>query len=353
MTQLEHRRRWAAQWLSRPDVAIVGGYHGGNLGDMALALAVSQLIPSGLSYGVQTIYSLERWPKARVAIVGGGAVGYSGLIKKLISIYPDPSDMSLLGVDFNDAEYDAFSVRYLQQVGWISCRSLKQAQRMASLTGRSDICNHADLAFSLGVKNKCSLSGQRQPVLLVNVVPLYGSPSGGGVVPNKQFLKERPDLYEKFDEMHAGYRRFVRSIVSQAVDEGKLIETAPFTPEDEIYGKIILKGLPVSHVRYHSNVERMLQRIRSCDSLLATRYHATIFGIKSGVNLIPFAYSKKNVNLLEELGVHEQQYYVPEDFCRGVGKSVSPVRIDQNVLLGFEDECRFRINECVNRLQIA
>ncbi|MFN9710778.1 MAG: hypothetical protein ACK55K_05155, partial [Bacteroidota bacterium] len=71
--QLSRRFR---QQLSIPDVAVIGGYHGVNLGDMALGASVKrQLQNRNITSGLQTIYNLEKWkwPPTNFAILGGGA----------------------------------------------------------------------------------------------------------------------------------------------------------------------------------------------------------------------------------------------------------------------------------------
>lgn len=44
ITQIQHLQRFASQHLRMPDVGIIGGYHGGNLGDIALGESVRQLL---------------------------------------------------------------------------------------------------------------------------------------------------------------------------------------------------------------------------------------------------------------------------------------------------------------------
>ena len=41
--KLRHLYRFISQIIYKPDIAIIGGYHGGNLGDMTLGYSVKSI----------------------------------------------------------------------------------------------------------------------------------------------------------------------------------------------------------------------------------------------------------------------------------------------------------------------
>ncbi len=359
--QIAHFARRVYQGMHKPDVAIIGGYHGVNAGDLALGHSVKQQLDArGIVSGFQTIYNLNKWnwPVAKYAIIGGGAVGYNNLVEVIAARYKKQADkVAFLGVDFNEDNYSETSVSFLKQVKWISCRSKTQAQKLALITERKDITWHPDIAFSL-FNNQPRFSKKRldkRNKLIVNIVPLYGKIQGNKIIPVNQYSKERPELYASWEKMQKGYADFICSLVQHALHQGFVVETLPFTPMDGAASKIILDGLTVKHNDYTSNIYRIYNKIKQADSILATRYHATIFSIKAGLNVMPFAYAKKNEMLLEEIGIDKSKYLTPE-MCISNSHNdfhIEPIEIDPEKVFQLEVSARFAIKRCLDSLGLV
>jgi len=353
--QLSRRFR---QQLSIPDVAVIGGYHGVNLGDMALGAAVSrQLQNRNISSGLQTIYNLERWkwPLTNFAILGGGACGYNSALEPLYNRYKSKLDrVALLGVDFNENHFSSKSLALLSECKWISCRSIEQAQSLRSITQRADIQVHPDLAFSLSFDDMRPLDHCKigKPVFLMNVVPLYGKIVDNQIIRNQQYQKERTSLYESWHVLYDNYRTYVRKLAEIAIDQGYRVETISFSPLDELAAKIILDQLPVSHHAYSDDLTLMVKKMSLADLVFATRYHATIFALKLGLYLIPFAYAKKNEHLFNLLNIPENQYFTPEDLIsdRIFSHDLTPVNYDHQQIKNLETKAVHYMNMCLNTL---
>lgn len=356
--QIKHISRFASQKLISPTVGIVGGYHGANLGDMALGYAVkARLKEKGVSSGLQTIYNLEKWPSTKFAIIGGGAVGYIDSLIRVYNKYKGAfSQIAFLGVDFNDEEYPDFLVEMFKAVPFLSCRSEEQAVKMKAITGRKDILFHPDIAYSL-IQDYCRTirtvaAANREKILLVNALPLYGYVKDGRVLPTNKYRDERPELYKHFEAMHANYMEFLRNEVESALKQGYAIHYLSFAPLDEKYGRLALDGLPVHYQPYHDDPFKMIRYMSSGAKAITTRYHATIFAIKLGIELSPIAYAKKNEFMLQSLG------FLPEDYISvnalaegksiprtGRSKLVSPIMVDQ-----WETEAIDIIDSCINAI---
>ncbi len=359
ITQLKHVSRWIQQWIFKIPVAVIGGYHGGNLGDIALGKSVlNQLQKKNIRSGLQTIYNLSKWPETPKAIVGGGAVGYSGSLNKVATRYLNNyKSVALLGVDFNEKNYTGLSLDLLKGAAYVSCRSETQANKIKEITGRSDIKFHPDIAFSL-LNDFCkdirlqknAPETKTAKKMLVNVVPLYATIREGEIVPVENYREERPELYEHFDQMHVSYKTVIRDLVSQALSQGYTVESIPFTPQDEKYARIILDGLPVKHIAYNSDPIKMLKKIASADWIIATRFHATIFALKTGAKLSPIAYAIKNELMLQELGISRNQYLTTSDFANGVTQSLKPIMIESDKIDMWETNSETAIQECIHKL---
>ncbi len=360
-TQIQHLARNARQRLIKVPVGIIGGYHGGNLGDMALGEAVKQELASmGINSGLETIYNLEQWPRTQHAILGGGAIGYADSLNKVINRYEgNYKQLAILGVDFNQPSYPDECLKLIRQAAYVSSRSKMQAQFLTSLTGRVDIDSHPDIAFSLD-RNFCKEQREesityhhRSKIMMVNLLPLYGKLENGKVLPVEKYKIERPELYENFEQMQRAYRSFVRQNVEQAIADGYLIETIPFTHGDAVYSKIVLEGLPVRHVPYYADPLRMIYRMAGADWVLATRFHATIFAMKLGKKLTPLAYAKKNERMLNELGIENGRFMACGDLALGNDEVMKPLKIDSAKIENWEQESADAIKNCIKALQLS
>lgn len=339
----------------RYKIAIIGGYHGGNLGDMALGIATKKMAKK-MEYNstLQTIYSLNKfpYPKIKYAILGGGAIGYSGSLKKIIERYSDDyAKVAILGVDFNDLTYGEDIIKFLRNTAWISCRNETQRNKLIEITGRTDIVAQPDIVFSLCPDFcKKQRSTAKSKKLLINLVPLYSLCSKGNIRPNEVYKTERPELYENYNQMIENYIRGVKIMVEQHICEGYEIETIPFAPGDAEFSKIVLKDFTVKHNNYHSDPIIMLKKMATAEKIFATRYHATIFATKVGAEIIPLAYAKKNEYLLEELGVSRASYLTTGDLINGIFNFPKSITVSDNIISAWEDKSKRYVVECINTL---
>jgi len=360
LQQVQHVGRYITQSVANVKVGVIGGYHGINLGDIALGSSVVNILSSlNISSGLQTIYNLEKWkwPKSKYAIVGGGAVGYTEALLRVAKRYKNEYEkVCLLGVDFNEKEYSNEVVEMLKGAAWVSCRSEEQSKKLKSITGREDIYFHPDLAFSI-LADFCS---QRRTLrhrpdtkkLFINVVPLYGNIKDNKIVPLGQYETERPELYESFSLMQSTYATSIANLVTQAIADGYEIETIPFTPMDVEAGKILLKDFPVVHNKYNSNPEKMIKKMSEASWILATRYHATIFALKLGIPITPIAYAVKNELLLLELGVSRDSFLSSEDLAKGKNQLPNAVYVKPEIISKWEDRSHKAIEDCIKALNL-
>jgi len=356
--QFKHITRNVVQKIAGVSVGVIGGYHGGNLGDMALGESVANILrEQKIKTGLQTIYNLEKWPLAPFAIVGGGAVGYADSLIRVAKRYKgNYNKVALLGVDYNEKTYEGECLELIKNAAYLSCRSEAQAERMMLISGRKDITFHPDIAFSLYrefcAKNRKQIKDKQNKILLVNLIPLYGKLENGKMIPSAQYKDERPELYESFDQMHISYRKYVREVVSKALSEGYVVETIPFTPQDDEFGQFILEGLNVKHTPYHSDPLKMIRHMATAGTILATRYHATIFAIKLGIPLFPVAYAVKNELLLEDLGVPRTQFHSTVDLANGKENLSDAINVDEKSVNKYELRSNTAINAAITALNI-
>lgn len=355
--QVQHLKRNLIQRLRVPQLGVLGGYHGGNLGDMALGLSISTFSDKmNIRNGLQTIYNLDKWPKSPYAIIGGGAVGYLDSLYKVYNRYKGNfSKIGFLGVDFNEANYPDDIRQMLTEAAFVSCRSEKQANRINKIANRSITKHHPDIAFSL-LREFCTASRaerkNKQKKLFVNVLPLYADFVNGQLVPMKNYKNERPELYENFSIMQQSYAKAVRTQVKQALSDGFTVESAPFTPEDNYYCKFILEGLPVDYPNYHADPLKMLKHFTTGERIISTRFHATIFGLKAGLTIQPVAYATKNELLLNDLGFTPKMYLNATDLANGKIELPAGIKVENDLVADLEIKSEKAIASSFDTLSI-
>lgn len=352
-TQIKHLLRNLNQKMIKIPFGIVGGYHGYNLGDMALGASIIEVLSAqGKPSGLQTIYNLEKWPTTQFAIVGGGAVGYNDSLGKVAERYKDDySKVALLGVDFMEETYSEECLDLIRGASYVSGRSKSQAEKLMKSTGRAEIFHHPDIAFSLFSGAQHQKKSTKEQVskkkLMINVLPLYGSVKNGKLQPLEKYKSERPGLFDNFHQMHVSYKQGLRRLVKNAVAEGYQVETIPFTLQDAAYGHILLDELPVKHNPYHSNVLKMFKTISSADWVVATRLHATIFALKAGLKVTPIAYATKNELMLEELGVERSSFLSTQDLANGKNVIPPPITYNKEILKAWASTSREAIEKAI------
>lgn len=353
--QFLSRARLVKQYAVRPEVAVVGCYHGGNLGDMALGRSVEfYLKQQNVTTGLQTIYNLNRWPVTKKCILGGGAIAYKNSLNQVYQRYEKtPENVAILGVDFNESDYSGRLLDFLKEVSWISCRSAKQVHQLRAFIVKGAITSHPDIAFALPSSCVPSLEKEKKHRrhVLINLVPLYAQISNSTKVsPDTKWSKERPELYEYFSKMHATYQKIARDYASSWISKGYKVLCVPFTPLDDAYGRIALEGLPVTYLPYTSNPTSILRLFSDATDAFVTRLHATIFAIKSGISFTPIAYAKKNEELIAELGISRKEFVNAEDLAHGNEIPRTPISIEASTIQNTEDEAIKAINDCISSL---
>lgn len=311
--RIAHRSRLIAQALGGIDLGIAGGYHCGNLGDMALGEAVRL---HGVNHfrkpGLQTIYDLHRWPRAKSLVVGGGAVAYAGPLAAIALLYRDtPERVAMFGVDFNDPEALERHKNFYSRVRWLGCRSSRQAEMLRNILPGASIDWTYDLVFSLArtpqARNAASIpSSRREKVFGINMVPFFVKRNGSQFVPGtnyaRELQRERPDMVARVDDLAAAYPLWMRHAVQEMLNAGYRVVHFPFTPTDDSYARSCLQGLDISFRRYDHSPLPVLQALGRCRFFLSSRYHSLIFSLITATPLVAFEYASKCSRLLDDLG---------------------------------------------------
>lgn len=355
---LLHKKKWLFHFFHKTDIAIAGGYHYGNLGDIALGSSIKEILKQkNITSELQTIYNLKYWLERNYVIVGGGAVGYENSLFEIINRYHlNYKKVAFIGVDFNSNNYSEQSIEMLKKVSFISTRSKSQAENLKQLSGRSIVYNQPDLAFSFQrdlfekVRNKTEKNTKK---LFVNVLPLYAMFNKGLISPLNQYKDERPEIFENFLKIQQNYKSLILNYITEAIKNGIEVFSWSFTPMDESYAKFLFNGLKVKHIPYNPNPYAIVGTINPNDEVITTRLHATIFALRSGANVLPIAYARKNEELLKEMGFLSNEYLTVTDLINTDCFPNLSLKADENLLLNFEKSSSDMIAKGISELFLS
>jgi hypothetical protein len=356
---IQHKINWMTQQFSKNNIRIVGGYHYGNIGDMAMGMSAKEFLEiKGLPAQLQTIYNLKYWPNKKYTILGGGAIGYTFCLNQIQkSLKGDFKQLGICGVDFNEKNYPDSIIEMLSKAAFISTRSKSQAELISALTQRKDIKAYPDLAFAYRISTYKKIrspfdQSNCKPRLLFNMVPLYGQLKGAKLVVSKQYEQERPEIIHNHANYLSAYIGFIKSHVRTAIEQGIDVVHIPFTPSDEAYAKMVFKEPEIIHLPYSSDPRSIEFRINPTDKFITTRFHATLFAIRSGASVLPIAYAKKNEELLSALGWENHEFF---RLTENIDKKIDTIpfkKIDYSIIDRMEEKAKEGLVDCLTNLKL-
>ena len=333
--KLKHRLRCLQQRLSPPTLGVLGSYHGGNLGDMALGLAVLQAAEGRFDRaGLQTLHNLNSWPSSTSGLVGGGAVTQRGNLERLHKRYIDrPAKLGVVGVDIENWDALEEFKDFFSQIPVFGIRNRRQIPRLESVLGPERVSFAPDLVFSLQSKGLENLeSKERSGVAIFNLCPRFIESSGDEIC--KDDCLESPVSFRTLD---LGYRREVRNMAEACLADGLTVEHIPFTPADDFAAKSLLEGLPIKYRSYSDNVDEIIQAYTQADFSVASRYHSMIFSILSLCPVCPIAYADKSWRLLKDLDINEDCFVELNDLTgEKASAKIETLLSDKRPILGSQ-----------------
>jgi hypothetical protein len=339
--QIKHRARWLFQLLDSPDVGIIGGYHCGNLGDLALGYSLQNFLSgfSNASSGLQTIYNLNKWPSAQFAILGGGAIAYVDCLNKVSRRYKDnPEKVSIIGVDFEDEKVFDKHIEFLRSVSSISCRSKEQANYVSEKLARSDVSFHQDLCFSLPLTAPKPSISETSKVVGFNMVPFFARLNKSGNFEKDYYLlhstRTKFNKSIDFENLPNAYIHYFKKVIKYYAEKGYKLVHIPFTLEDDIYARTMLRELDVNFLRYSTNINRILLIFLEFEFFLSSRFHSLVFSLITRTPVIPFLYAEKCQRLVQDLAMNFETTVTPSDLLGNKEELIERIVSQKPVFVG-------------------
>jgi len=321
--RFDHAARWALNHFARPDVVVVGEYHGANLGDYLLGDAVAtELRNLGHSPVLLTLHNLAREKVFRgVPILMGGGNSLDpdalNLLQRYWSKAGEPS-IGGVGLDFVQPNIFRTYEQLFRQFASIYFRSVSQAE-----TARDSISSSAnnvvgcspDLVWILRHKFRelAPHRGQGVGMVAINILPLFlRFDRGKRTVCSIQ--KDDPFYAQALKESEA-YHEVVLDTVGAYQSRGYEVVHIPFDVGDDFLARQWLAPLGVRCLPYTTNISTVIRRMSGCEYFIPTRFHALLCAMAAGVPAKPIPYALKNADLLRHFGFNKWAQQTPDHFC--------------------------------------
>ncbi len=118
---------------------------------------------------------------------------------------------------------------------------------------------------------------------------------------------DRKELKENYDE----YLNQLINLSIKYIDQGYIVRLLSFCSyeNDPVAIDDFLKRIPVKYkdniiVNYYDgNIDDFLEKVSGLDTIIATRFHSIVLGLKYYHKVIPICYSNKSMNLLNDLDI--------------------------------------------------
>ncbi|MBB5031711.1 polysaccharide pyruvyl transferase family protein [Prosthecobacter vanneervenii] len=347
LTRASHYSRWCAHHLAAPRVAIIGEYHGANLGDHLLGTAVSGYFREQNLQSVRlTLHSLARWrrfPDADV-VVGGGNVLNDHSLRLLHTYFKGHRKSAYcMGVDFSDPEVLNRHRDVLDQFALVTFRSEAQRALAAEVLGPSwhdRLGCHPDLAWLHQTRVRQSFPGwQPRRRIALNILPLYLRENGSSFC---CAYDEGHHFHNQARRETTAYLQIVEKTVRHYLSKGYEVVHLPFAVEDAAFASQWLRPMGVRCMKYTLGLKSVLGTLSSCEAFIATRFHALVLGLMTGMPIRPIPYARKNSDLLAELGQQTWASQTPRSFCEDASPltellcEADAVRMPQAVSADFD-----------------
>lgn len=342
----------AKQVVFRPQVCVVGSYHGMNLGDNALKYSVMKIcddlnIKSGWTTNAHVnLAGADRF------IMGGGAIFRTkndiieglnnGSIKKAGAIGVDVKRESI-------KEYPSKTIQAIKKFSHFSVRSKSQRNWINS---KSNTCVEyaPDNAFCLpSPKNP-----NRKQKIGFNVVGMCIEKKGEAWVP----IHRNKEKYENqgiinYERVGAGMKRIFRSVSKNLSQRGYELVHIPFTPRDEEVAEWVFENTSVDRKKYTGNPLRVIEEMSSMEKMIGCRYHSNIFAILTETPLISVAYARKCERLWEDMNFEKDFTITRNDISEAPNNAFQKIvecegfKINKNKIIDIKNRVINQIKKCI------
>jgi polysaccharide pyruvyl transferase WcaK-like protein len=263
-----------------------------------LALTLARLVLGSL---IDT-WQIATWVRRHdVVIVPGMGVLESTLPQRPWELPWGQFVMSLAGKVFGvKVAFVSVGANVVRQraTGWLLAKSAKLAYYRSFRDEQS-----------LGAAQKMRMAGPSDHVFpdLVFALPSPPVPTGDsigvGVMAYSGGTEDRADAERIQESYTARMGRFVERLLA----DGRSVRLLIGDEADEAIALDVLSRVQSARVVYESftSADELMNQLGTVDTVVGTRFHTVLFGLKLGKPTIAIGYGRKHLALMEQLGVEE------------------------------------------------
>jgi polysaccharide pyruvyl transferase WcaK-like protein len=297
------------------ETLLLGAFHLLNLGDLALGQAIAARLHGAIDKAV--IQDKIRYSGQSAVVIGGGSLLTPDNIGRMRSAGIPADCVSAIGVDLWPRILTDWTFRdldYLRGFRRVSLRSQANFELVAQLgiIELKRLTWSYDNAFSLFDDMEAA---PVQGVIGVNMMPHLFTLRNREFEVGSRLARKR--FGDGADEAAEAYVALFRSLVTRQVKEGRLVVHVPFAPEDDLFARVALAGLPVRFSSYTPSVPAMINMLSRLELFFGTRYHAFVFALGLGLPFAGVAYAGKCENLMRDVWIPEHAVLTDADLMSG------------------------------------
>ena len=339
--RFDHAARWVLNRVARPSIVLVGEYHGANLGDHLLGMAISSRL-RGLGHNpvLLTLHNLHREKVFRGVpiLMGGGNIMDADSLVRMREYWNLSGQPPIAGVGLDFVAPGIFNSfeDFISKFGCVFLRSSVQAElaRRALSTESGEIVGSApDMAWLeeerlRGLAARTSKSSQK---VGINVLPLFlrFTRNGDPVCA----ISAQDQFHAQASKEIEAYRDLVLSTVAAYQSRGYEVIHVPFDVGDDALARRWLRPIGVQCAPYTTDIPTVMRRMSACEFFVPTRFHALICAMAAGIPAKPIPYALKNADLLRHFGFTHWAEQTPEVFCEDLRQIRELLLGDEHVVL--------------------
>ncbi len=322
-----------------------GAYFSENFGDHMMGEILKVSFDSmGVAIAAVSYDQLSNIGSPECVICGGGELGDQDYFNQVFASVDQAEKVKVIGTSPYAKLHESSQelIEKLKKISFYSVRNKWAKEYLSGLLERDDVMYSPDLVFALPrvmpnlFANKTVVP--RSGLVSISVLP-YGMSilKSGEIVKDQAHLKMlaelNPAMADSTLEMAERYMQYSRNLIHELGSSGKSVQIVSFSYGDYLFAKACYSDLDVDILPFSKNPAVVLDAIRVSELFYTSRFHSMIFAMLADRPIMPFCYSMKCNNLLNDIFADISGEFIDRNWL--LTKSIDDLHIQQLQLKPF------------------
>ncbi|MCQ2533760.1 MAG: polysaccharide pyruvyl transferase family protein [Clostridia bacterium] len=234
-----------------------------------------------ITKGYWGFHNILRERNARALVTIGGSIFIENAAKKFEKRIN--KKRYIIGANYGPAYTKKFKELVKEEISNSVICSFRDSYSYNEFADLDNVMWAPDIIFSLKTDNRDFIAGQ----IGISVIDL-------SIHKNTCFNKEK-------------YESLILDFCKMCLEKNirvKLFSFCEYEGDSKIIDSIcskIEKNNLIEKVEYDGNIDTFLDKLNECEFIIASRFHAMILGWVLGKKVLPVVYSKKHLNVIEDI----------------------------------------------------